>query len=194
MCTFKDFLRWYNNKNVVPMLEAMQKMVDFYHNKGIDMLKLGCTLPNLANICLQKSTTAKFYPLTESNKDLFGKLREDIVGGPSIVFTRKAVMDETFIRDSTNCAKVLSNLILVSFILSLCVKQCQLVCTRDGSLIRNLASLNRVKTRRFLKTWSCHTFNELDHSLERNVFTRQVHRKKLTHTVLVAFVDTARLC
>ena len=25
MCTFKDFLRWYHNKDVVPTLEAMQK-------------------------------------------------------------------------------------------------------------------------------------------------------------------------
>ena len=62
MCTFKDFLRWYNNKDVVPTLEAMQKMLAFYHKKGIDMLKLGCTVPNLANICLHKSTSAKFYP------------------------------------------------------------------------------------------------------------------------------------
>ena len=41
MCTFYDFLRWYNNKDVVPILEAMQKRVAFYHKKGIDMLKLG---------------------------------------------------------------------------------------------------------------------------------------------------------
>ena len=26
----------------------------------IDMLKLGCTLPNQANVCLQKSTNKKF--------------------------------------------------------------------------------------------------------------------------------------
>ena len=38
MCTFKDFLRWYNNKDVVPTLEALQKMLAFYHKKGIDML------------------------------------------------------------------------------------------------------------------------------------------------------------
>ena len=38
MCTFKDFLRWYNNKDFVPTLEAMQKMLAFYHKKGIDML------------------------------------------------------------------------------------------------------------------------------------------------------------
>ena len=46
MCTFKDFLRWYNNKDVVPTLEAMQKMLAFYHKKRIDMLKLGCTQIN----------------------------------------------------------------------------------------------------------------------------------------------------
>ena len=105
MCTFKDFLRWYNNKGVVPTLEAMQKMLPFYHTKRIDMLKLGCTLPNLANICLHKSTSAKFYPYTETDKDLLQKIREDMVGGPSIVFTRKAVVDETFVRNSENICK-----------------------------------------------------------------------------------------
>ena len=69
------------------------------------MLKLGCTLPKLANICLHKSTSAIFYPFTETDKDLLQKIREDIVGGPSIVFTRKAVVDETFIRNSGNICK-----------------------------------------------------------------------------------------
>ena len=74
MSSFKDFLRWYNNKDVVPTLEAMQKVIAFYHDKDIDMLKLGCTLPNLANICLDKSTDAKFYPFTEGDKDLLEKI------------------------------------------------------------------------------------------------------------------------
>ena len=105
MKSFKDFLMWYNNKDVVPTLEAMQKMIEFYHKKEIDMLKLGCILPNLANICLHKSTDSKFCPFTESDKDLLEKIREDMVGGPSIVFTRKVVVDETFIRKSTNLCK-----------------------------------------------------------------------------------------
>ena len=105
MCTFKDFLRWYNNKDVVPTLEAMQKMLAFYHKKGTDMLKLGCTLPNLAHICLHKSASAKFYPFTETDQNLLQKIREDMIGGPSIVFTRKTVVDETFIRDSGNICK-----------------------------------------------------------------------------------------
>ena len=96
MCTFKDFLRWYN-KDIVPTLKPMQKMLAFYHKKGIDMLELGCTLAKLANICLHKATSANFYPFTETDKDLLQKrIREYMVGGPSIVFTRKAVVDETF--------------------------------------------------------------------------------------------------
>ena len=80
----------------------MQKMVDFYHNKRIDMLKLGCNLSNLANLCFHKSTAATFYPFTETDNDLMEKIHDDMVGGPSIDFTRKTVVDETFFRESTS--------------------------------------------------------------------------------------------
>ena len=89
MTTFQDFVRWHNNKDVVPTLEAMQKMMEFYHNKGIDMLKLGCTLPNLANICLHKSTNSKFYPFVEADKDLHDKIREDMTGVPLLCLLEK---------------------------------------------------------------------------------------------------------
>ena len=103
MTTFSDFLQWYNNKDVVPTLEAMQKMVQFYDQKEIDMLDLGCTLSNLANICLQKSTNQN--PICKSDTDLCEKNKDDMSGGPSIVFTRKGVADKTFIRDSSNICK-----------------------------------------------------------------------------------------
>ena len=74
MQNFSDFLKWYNNKDVVPTLEETQKMIEFYHNKGIEILKLGCTLPNLANIWLHKSTDSKVYPFAESDKDLLKKI------------------------------------------------------------------------------------------------------------------------
>ena len=105
MCTFKDFLRWYNNKDVVPTLEVMQKKLVFFHKKGIDILKLGCTLPNLLKFCLHKSTSANFHPFTETDKDLLQNIREDMAGGPSIVFTRKAVVHETFKRNSGNICR-----------------------------------------------------------------------------------------
>ena len=66
---------------------------------------MGCILPKLTHICLHKSTDSKFYPFTGSDKDLLEKIREDMVGGPSLAFTRKTVVDETFIHKSTNLCK-----------------------------------------------------------------------------------------
>ena len=69
------------------------------------MLKLGCTLPNLANICLHKLTDSKIYPFTESDKDLLEKIREDMVDGLSLVSTRKAVVDKISVRKSMKLCK-----------------------------------------------------------------------------------------
>ena len=185
MCTFKDFLRWYNNKDVVPTLEAMQKMLAFYPKKRIDMLKLGCTLPNLANICLHKSTSAKFYPFTETDKDLLQKIREDMVGGLSIVFTRKAVVDETFILLQLLQRKNFVNLLLaltqVSCILNLCVSLCQQNYTRDGNMTQNLIDLNFNRIiPEFLRIWLCHISKDKDLSVKLRVSTLQELRKRLT--------------
>ena len=103
--TLQDFLMWYINNDVLPTQQAIHKTIIFYQQKEIDMLNLVCTLPNLANNCLHESTDSKFYPFTESDKDLLEKICEDTVAGPSIVFTRKAVVDETFSRKSTNLCK-----------------------------------------------------------------------------------------
>ena len=102
MKSITDFLRWYHISDVVSTLEAMQKMVEFYHKKNIDLLRLGYTKPNLAKFCLHSSTSAKFYPFTQSDKGLLSKDRENMIQGPSIVFTRKAVVDKTHICKSTN--------------------------------------------------------------------------------------------
>ena len=105
--SFKDFFCWYNKKDVLTTLEAMQKMVKFYHNKRIDMLKLGCILLNLANICLHNSTSAKLYPTIGREKKQLSKIWEDMVGGQPIVFTGKVVVDETHICKSTNVFKAI---------------------------------------------------------------------------------------
>ena len=68
----------------MPTLESMQKMIDFYTNKDIDML---------ANNCLRKSFDAKFYQFVEGNIYLLEKNR-DVVSGKSINFRQKAVVDE----------------------------------------------------------------------------------------------------
>ena len=86
-------------------MEAMQRTIIFYHDRDIDKLKLGYTLPNLANNCLHKSIDTKFYSIMEAEKHLLKKIRKAVVGCFSIVFTCNAVVDETFIRMSTNICK-----------------------------------------------------------------------------------------
>ena len=111
-------------------------MIEFHHDKGIDMLKLGCTLPNLANICLHKKNDYKFFPFFLSVSELLEKIQEDLTGGPSIVFTRKAVANETFIRNQTTYLNQLLALMLVNSILILCDRICPQACIRDVTTMK----------------------------------------------------------
>ena len=76
MSSFKDFLRWYNNENLVPYLETMQKIIDFYPDKDIVMLKLGRTVPNLGNISLRKSSDTNSIPSQKEIKSYNKKFEE----------------------------------------------------------------------------------------------------------------------
>ena len=176
MQDFSDFLKWYKNKDVVPTLEVMQKMIGFYHNKGIDMPKLGCTLPNLVNICLHKSTVSKFYPFTESDKHLLEKIREDMVGSPSIVFTRKAVVDETFVRQSSNLCK---SIVGIDASQVYPYSMCQpLVCIRDGNTILKPRDSQLVKTNlALLRIRFCRIFNKVDQIAKLRVMLLLVDKK-----------------
>ena len=77
----------------------------------------------------------KFYPFCENGKDLCQKIREDMTGGPSIVFTRKAVVDKTLSVIHQISANQSLELMPGSSIPIQCVKTCQHDCTLDGSLI-----------------------------------------------------------
>ena len=41
MTTLRDFLVWYNNRDVVPFLQAIDRQFAFYQQRGIDMFKQG---------------------------------------------------------------------------------------------------------------------------------------------------------
>ncbi len=103
----KDFLRWYNNCDTVPMVEALDKMFVFYRDKGLDMFKDTISLPGLAYKMLSSYTEEKFSLFKEEDKELFYLLKRNIVGGPSIIFHRFHEVDETRIRGGKLCKKVL---------------------------------------------------------------------------------------
>ena len=85
------------------------------------MLKLGCTLPCLGNTCLHKSTTANFYPFTESDKDLLEKLRADMVDGPAMFLQGNRLWRRFSFGIGETEANPSSVIVLLSFTLSLCV-------------------------------------------------------------------------
>ena len=128
------------------------------HKKGIDMIQLGCTLPNLANICLHKSTSAKFHSFRESNKDLQEKIRWDMVRGPSIVFNGVAVVDETLIRMSANSCKSIVGIDASQLYPN---SMCQLIATGLYTSFELDEDLQRFKHKQeALKIRSCLTTNQ----------------------------------
>ena len=90
MTTLRDFLVWYNNMDVVPFLQAIDRQFDFYQQRGVDMFKQGISVPGLTMLYLFNDLPEKTYftIFNEKNKDLHDLVKDNICGGPSIIFHR----------------------------------------------------------------------------------------------------------
>ena len=103
MKTFGDWLKYYNNLDVAPFLEALQKMKAFYTNLGVDIFKDAVSLPGVSKQYILRKTLKgrKGYKPPElyaPNKEAYDMLKAAVVSGLSLVFTRKHVAGETKIR------------------------------------------------------------------------------------------------
>ena len=117
MQTFGDWLEYYNNLDVAPFLEALQKMKEFYTSLGIDILKDAVSLPGVSEKYILRKTLQPRWgykppDLYSPNKEAYAMLKAAVVGGPSLVFTRKHVAGETRIRshqyeDAKVCRRIL---------------------------------------------------------------------------------------
>ena len=117
MQTFGDWLEYYNNLDVAPFLEALQKMKEFYTSLGIDILKDAVSLPGVSEKYILRKTLQPRWgykppELYSPNKEAYAILKAAVVGGPSLVFTRKHVAGETRIRshqyeDARVCRRIL---------------------------------------------------------------------------------------
>ena len=117
MQTFGDWLEYYNNLDVAPFLEALQKMKEFYTSLGIDILKDAVSLPGVSEKYILRKTLQPRWgykppELYSPNKEAYAMLKAAVVGGPSLVFTRKHVAGETRIRshqyeDARLCKRIL---------------------------------------------------------------------------------------
>ena len=90
MTTLRDFLVWYNNRDVVPFLQAIDRQFDFYQQRGIDIFKQGISVPGLTLLYLFNDLPEKTYftIFNEKNKDLHHLVKDHVVGGASLIFHR----------------------------------------------------------------------------------------------------------
>ena len=89
MVNFADFLKWYKDLDFTPMIQAIENMNEFYKQKHIDFMHQVIFLPGVAMRVFYNSTTdpaAEFHLFNENNTDIYQLLKQNIVGGPSIIF------------------------------------------------------------------------------------------------------------
>ena len=90
MTTMRDYLIWYNNRDVTPFLEALSKQFAFYRDRDIDMFKDGISVPGLSLLHLFNDlpNDTFFTIFNQTNSDLHKLVKDNIVGGPAIIFHR----------------------------------------------------------------------------------------------------------
>ena len=94
------------------MIQAIENMNEFYKQKHIDFMHQAISLPGVAmRVCFNSITdpTAEFHLFNERNKDIYQLFKQNIVGGPSIIFNRYHEAGKTYIRNNPNkpCQKII---------------------------------------------------------------------------------------
>ena len=102
MKTMEDFLIYYNNLDVGPFVTAVSRLQQFYFERNIDVFKIAISLPGIARKMLFECADKEgihFSLFDEKNKDLYRTMKNNTIGGPSIIFTRYNKAGETNIRN-----------------------------------------------------------------------------------------------
>ena len=88
METLREYLIWYNNRDVTPFLDAISKQFAFYRDRDIDMFKDGISVPGLSLLHLFNDlpNDTNFVTFNRTNSDLHKLVKDNIVGGPAIIF------------------------------------------------------------------------------------------------------------
>ena len=100
METLREYLIWYNNRDVTPFLDAISKQFAFYRDRDIDMFKGGISVPGLSLLHLFNDlpNDTNFVTFNRTNSDLHKLVKDNIVGGPAIIFHRYHEKNVTRIR------------------------------------------------------------------------------------------------
>ena len=131
--TFVDCLSWYNNKGVVPNLELFQQMLGFNHNKGIDRMKLGCFSQILQLLDFTGRLMHCFIPSQRETEIRRRRIAKITLMEHPLCLQGKPLWTRPLFVIQQAVAKQLLEMMPVSFLYTLCVIGCQLVCTQNRS-------------------------------------------------------------
>ncbi len=100
MKSFKDYLEYYNQADVQGFVLAVSKMLQFYFELDIDLLKCCQSSPGAArNLMFQNLGLTYFSLFSKKNADLYTILKANCCGGPSIIYNRYQEVDKTLIKN-----------------------------------------------------------------------------------------------
>lgn len=101
MTCLRDFLIWYNNLDVAPFVSGVLRLQEFYFGRNIDIFKTAMSVPGICSLfSASRRSGASFSLFGEDDKNLFYTVKNNIIGGLSIIFHRYAKATETFIRNN----------------------------------------------------------------------------------------------
>ena len=83
-------MKWYNDLDVIPMIQVIENMNQFYKNIRIDFIHQTISIPGVAmRVCFNSITDppAEVHLCNPKNKDIYQLFKENIISGPSIIFS-----------------------------------------------------------------------------------------------------------
>lgn len=105
----EELLEWYNNQDVEPLIHVVNKLSDLWIMKNTDIHKDGISLPSLVMRYIMKNSDKSFHLLRPGEEEFYHMLRDNVVGGPSIIFCHNHEKGKTRIRsdDGKICGGIL---------------------------------------------------------------------------------------
>ena len=110
MKTFADYVKFYNNHDVLGFVQGLEKFLAIENEQGLDVFKESVSLASLTHKYLQRNLEEDDYftGISEQHSHIYKDLRTlGITGGPSIIFHRYQEANVTKIKGKHLCKKVI---------------------------------------------------------------------------------------
>lgn len=94
MKTMLDYLKHYNNLDTVPFVHAIEHMMSFYREKGVDLFKNAISVPGVARSLIFRAAGPRtsFALMDKRDEDLYLKIKANIVGTSALQYYSTIVL------------------------------------------------------------------------------------------------------